>query len=133
MAKQRNPYRPGTARYAQVRGVKLKRKAAFAEANAGRAKTAEARRRSKRKASAARRALRKIEAREEFRSKLTGRERKIFDRLPIMWQDQELKVDTTFPDGVPRDYPDPFTGPHRDALWRLSYATRAGIRLRAVA
>ena len=130
MAERRNPYRPGTETYAQVRGVKLKRKAALAEANAGRAKTAEARRRSKRKA---RRAVRKIEAREEFRSKLTGPEREIFDRLPITWQDQELTVDREFPEGVPRDYPDPFTGPHRDALWRLSYATRAGIRLRAVA
>jgi hypothetical protein len=133
MTERRNPYRPGTASYARLRGVRLKRKAALAEANAARAKTPETRRRSTQRASAAKRALRKIETREGFRSKLTEPERSLFDRLPITWQDQELKVDREFPDGVPRDQPDPFTGPHRDSLWRLSYATRAGIRLRAVA
>ena len=30
------------------------------------------------------------------------------------------------------DLPDPFTGPQRESLWRLNYATRAGIRLRPV-
>jgi len=133
MAERRNPYRPGTESYARFREATLKRRAALARANADRTKTPETRRRSKQRVSAAHRAMRKIETREEFRSKLTEPERNNFDRLPIARQDQLLTVMREYPDTVPRDIPDPFTGPQRGSLWRLSYATRAGIRLRPVA
>lgn len=131
MAERRNPYRPGTASYARFRAATLKRRAALARANAERAKQPEARRSAKRQASGAQRALRKIETREEFRSKLKEAERRNFDRLPITRQDQLLTAMRAYLGSVPRDAPDPFIGPQREVLWRLSYATRAGIRLHA--
>jgi hypothetical protein len=130
---RRNPYRPGTASYAQLREATLRSRTALAQANAARSKASKTRRRLKKRASAAKRALREIETREEFRSRLTGPERSSFDRLPIRRQDQLLIVMREYPDTVPRDIPDPFIGSHRDSLWRLSYASRAGIRQRAVA
>ena len=129
---RRNPYRPGTASYARYREAALRKRAALARANAARAKTTEARRRSKQRASSAQRAIREIETREEFRSKLNERERANFDSLSIAQQDRLLTVNRAYPESVPRDIPDPFTGPKRAPLWRLNYATRAGIRLRAV-
>jgi hypothetical protein len=128
---RRNPYRPGTASYARFREATLKRRAALARATAARAKTPETRRRAKQRASAAQRELRAIEAREEFRSKLDERDRANFDRLPIARQNRLLQVTREYPESVPRDLPDPFTGPRRETLWRLNYATRAGIRLHA--
>jgi hypothetical protein len=132
MAERRNPYRPGTESYARFREATLKRRDALARANAARAKTPEARSRAKRRASGAQRALHEIETREQFRSKLKESERRNFDRLPITRQDQLLKAMRVYPDSVPRDAPDPFVGPQRETLWRLSYATRAGIRLHSV-
>jgi hypothetical protein len=35
----------------------------------------------------------------------------------------------SYPDSIPKDLPDPFVGRNREAAWRLSYSTRAGIRL----
>ena len=130
MAERRNPYRPGTANYARLRAAKLKRQAALAQANAARAKTPETRRRAKHRASDARRALRAIERRSEFRTKLNESDRGKFDHLSITQQERLMQVLREFPDRVPKDIPDPFVGPQREALWRLSYSTRAGIRLR---
>jgi hypothetical protein len=131
MAKRRNPYRPGTASYARVRKATLKRRTALAQANAARAKQPKARRREKQRASAAHRALRAIETREDFRSKLNEDDRAAFGRMPIAWQERLLKINREYPESVPKDLPDPFEGPHRNVLWRQSYATRAGIRLTA--
>jgi hypothetical protein len=133
MAKRRNPYRPGTESYARFRKTALKRKAALAQANAARAKTPEKRRREKKRATAAQRALRGIETREEFRSKLNESDRITFGRMPIAQQERLIKIQREYPESVPKDLPDPFDGPHRNALWRLSYSTRAGIRLRSAA
>jgi hypothetical protein len=129
MAKGRNPYRPGTASYARFREAAQKRKAALAEANAARAKTPKTRRRSKQRATAARRALRAIETREEFRSKLNEHDRAAFNRMSIARQERLMKIDREYPENVPKDLPDPFDGPQRNLMWRLSYSTRAGIRL----
>ena len=127
---RRNPYRPGTASYARLRQADLKRKVALAQATASRAKTPETRRRAKHRASAAQRALRAIERRSEFRTKLNESDRGKFEHLTITQQERLMKVLQEFPDRVPKDIPDPFVGPQREALWRLSYSTRAGIRLR---
>jgi hypothetical protein len=129
MAKNRNPYRPGTVSYARFREATLKRRAALARVNAARAKTPETRRRTKQRASAAQRALRAIETREEFRSKLNEGDRVAFGRMPITRQERLMRINREFPESVPKDLPDPFEGPQRDVLWRLNYATRAGIRL----
>ena len=66
-------------------------------------------------------------------SKLNEDDRAVFKRMPITRQERLLKIQREYPESVPRDLPDPFAGPQREALWRLSYSTRAGIRLRAVA
>jgi hypothetical protein len=131
MAKGRNPYRAGTASYARFRKAALKRKSALAQATTARTKTPERGRRAKQRASAAQRALRAIETREEFRSKLNEPERLAFSQMPITQQERLLKIQREFPESVPKDLPDPFEGPQRNVLWRLSYSTRAGIRLRA--
>jgi hypothetical protein len=131
MTKRRNPYRPGTASYARFRKAALKRKSALAQATAARSKTPETGRRAKRRATGAERALRAIETREEFRSKLNEADRIEFGKLQITHQELLLKIQREFPADIPKDLPDPFPGPHRSALWRLSYSTRAGIRLRA--
>jgi hypothetical protein len=129
MAKRRNPYRPGTASYARFQEAALKRRAALARANVARAKTPETRRRSKQRVSAAVRALRAVERRRGFRSKLNEGDRRVFDRLRIASQEQYIEAMRKYPDGIPKDIPDPFAGPQREPLWRLNYATRAGIRL----
>jgi hypothetical protein len=131
MARRRNPYRSGTASYARFRKAALKRKSALAQATAARAKTPETGRRAKQRAAAAQRALQAIETREEFRSKLNEPDRLSFGQMPITQQERLLKVQREYPESVPKDLPDPFVGPQRDVLWRLSYSTRAGIRLRA--
>jgi hypothetical protein len=131
MAKGRNPYRPGTTSYARFREAALKRRAVLASANAVRAKKPEARRRARKQASTAKRALRAVERRSEFRSKLNEPDRHTFDRLPIAWQEQLMTVIREYPDSVPKDLPDPFSGRQRESLWRLSYSTRAGIKLSA--
>lgn len=142
MAKGHNPYRRGTASYARFQKAILNRRVALAEANAARAKKPEARRRLRQQVSAAKRALRAIERREdsrsklnerreEFRSKLDDDHRRIFDSFPITRQDRLIQVNREYPDSVPKDIPDPFEGPQREALWRLSHATRAGIRMSA--
>ena len=131
MARRRNPYRSGTASYARFRKAALKRKSALAQATAARAKTPETGRRAKQRASAAQRALRAIETREEFRSRLSEQDRVSFSQMPITQQERLLKIQREFPESVPKDLPDPFDGPQRNVLWRLSYSTRAGIRLRA--
>jgi hypothetical protein len=131
--RRRNPYRPGSAHYAQFRKATLKRQATLDRANAARAKTPATRRRMKQRVSATQRALRAIERRDDYRSKLNERERSIFDRLPIIKQNLLLEMARVYPDSIPRDFPDPYVGPQREALWRLSYSTRAGIRLRATA
>ena len=128
---RRNPYRPGTASYARAREADLKRQVALAQARAARTRSPETRRRAKQQASAARRAIRAIETREDYRSKLNDVDRSSFDRLSITRQNLLLAVDREYPDSVPKDLPDPFVGPRREVLWRLSYSTRAGIRLRA--
>jgi hypothetical protein len=133
MAKGRNPYRPGTASYARFRKAALKRKAALAEATTTRAKTPEKRQRAKRRSTVAQRALRAIETREEFRSKLSEPDRLSFGQMPITRQERLMKIQQEYPESVPKDLPDPFVGPQRSVLWRLSYSTRAGIRLRASA
>ena len=133
MRSRRNPYRPGTASYARFREAALRRRAALAWATAARARTPETRRQAQQRASAAQRGLRAIETREEFRSELNEHDRSTFDRLSIKRQNRLLEVARVYPDSIPRDLPDPFYGPHREALWRLSYSTRAGIRLRATA
>ena len=133
MAKGRNPYRPGTASYARFREAALKRKSALARATAARAKTPETGLRAKQRASAAQRALRAIETREEFRSKLSEPDRVSFSQMPITRQERLMKIQREYPESVPQDLPDPFVGPQRSVLWRLSYSTRAGIRLRASA
>jgi hypothetical protein len=129
-APRRNPYRPGTASYALTREATLTRRAALAQATATRAKAPEARRRAKRRASDARRELRAIETREEYRSKLNERDRRVFDRLTLAQQQRLIRVVREYPGSVPKDLPDPFIGPKRETQWRLSYATRAGIRQR---
>jgi hypothetical protein len=126
----RNFYRPGTAPYARHRAATLKRRAALAGSTAARAKTSQTRQRAKQRAAAARRALRAIERREEFRAKLNEHDRAIFDHLPITRQELFLRAEQEYPDTIPKDAPDPYVGPQREALWRLSYSTRAGIRLR---
>jgi len=131
MAKGRNPYRSGTASYARFRKAALKRKSALAQVTAARAKTPETGQRAKQRAAAAQRALRAIETREEFRSKLNEPDRVSFSQMPITQQERLLKILREFPEGVPKDLPDPFEGPQRNVLWPLSYSTRAGIRLRA--
>jgi hypothetical protein len=109
----------------------LKRRAMLAQANANRAKTPEGRRRAKQQASTAQRALSEVERRSEFRSKLNERDRQTFDRLPISRQEQLMTVMREYPDTVPKDLPDPFSGRQRESLWRLSYSTRTGIKMRA--
>jgi hypothetical protein len=131
MTEARNPYRSGTASYARFRKAALKRKSALAQATAARSKRPETRRRAKQRTAAARRALRAIETREEFRSKLNESDRVSFSQMPITQQERLLKILREFPEGVPKDLPDPFEGPQRNVLWPLSYSTRAGIRLRA--
>ena len=131
MAKGRNPYRSGTASYARFRKGALRRKSALAQATAARSKTPKTGRRAKQRAAAAKRALRAIETREEFRSKLNEPERLAFSQMPITQQERLLKIQREYPESVPKDLPDPFVGPQRNVLWRLSYSTRAGIRLRA--
>jgi hypothetical protein len=133
MTKGRNPYRSGSASYARFRKATLKRKAAFAQANAARAKAPETRRRAKQRATAAQRALRAIETQEEFRSKLNEHDRVTFGRMPITRQERLIKIQREYPESAPKDLPDPFVGPQRNVLWRLNYSTRAGIRLRAPA
>jgi hypothetical protein len=133
MAERRNPYRSGTASYARYRKATLKRKAALAQATAARAKAPETGRRAKQRATAAQRALRAIETREEFRSKLSEPDRVSFSQMPITQQERLLKIQREYPESVPKDLPDPFVGPQRSVLWRLSYSTRAGIRLKASA
>ena len=130
MAERRNPYRPGTASYARFRKGSLKRKSALAQATAARAKTPETGRRAKQRATSAHRALRAIETREEFRSKLNEPDRLSFGQLPITQQERLMKIQREYPESIPKDLPDPYAGPHRNADWRLSYSTRAGIRLR---
>ena len=129
LAPRRNPYRPGTASYARLRKAILKRRAALAKATAARTKSPEARGRAKRRASATQRQIQEIETREKFRAELNDPDRSGFDRLPIKQQKRLLEVERVYPDSVPKDVPDPFVGPKREALWRLSYSTRAGIRL----
>jgi hypothetical protein len=131
MPERRNPYRPGTASYARFREATLKRRTALAQANAARAKAPEKRRRAKQRASAAQRAVRAIETREEFRSRLNEHDRVAFGQMPIAWQERLLKINREYPESVPKDLPDPFEGPQRNASWRLAYSTRAGIRLTA--
>jgi hypothetical protein len=133
MTKGRNPYRSGTASYARFREAALKRKSALARATAARAKTPETGQRAKQRASAAQRALRAIETREEFRSNLNESDRAAFGRMSITQQQRLLKIQREYPESVPQDLPDPFVGTQRNVLWRLSYSTRAGIRLRASA
>jgi hypothetical protein len=133
MTERRNPYRPGSASYARFREAALKRKSALAQATAARSKTPETSRRAKQRAAAAQRALRAIETREEFRSKLDEADRAAFGQMPITQQERLLKIQREYPESVPKDLPDPFVGPHREVQWRLSYSTRAGIRLRATA
>jgi hypothetical protein len=133
MTKRRNPYRPGTVSYARRREAILKQRAALARANAARANTPETRRRARQRVSAVRRALRAIEEREGYRSKLYEPERAVFDGLSLRGQDKLLRVLQDLPEGVPSDLPDPFAGAKRSATWRLYYATRAGIRQRALA
>jgi hypothetical protein len=130
---RRNPYRPGTASYARRREAELRRRAALARATADRARTPEARRRANQRAAAAERRLREIAARQEYRSRLRERDLQAFDSLPIGKQDQLLRILRDHPDSVPRDLPDPFTGPNRNMTWRLYYGTRAGSRQRAIA
>ena len=127
---RRNPYRPGTASYARLRQADLKRKVALAQATASRAKTPETRRHVKHRASDAQRALHAIERREELRTTLNEHDRSAFEHLTITQQERLMQVLREFPDRVPKDIPDPFVGPQREALWRLSYSTRTGIRLR---
>jgi hypothetical protein len=128
---RRNPYRPGSASYAQVREAALKRRAALARTAAARAKTPETRRRARNQTSAARRGLRAIERRTEFRSHLSENDLNSFDQLSITQQERMLEIVQVFPDYIPTDIPDPFIGPNRSSGWRLYYSTRAGIRLRA--
>jgi hypothetical protein len=133
MTKGRSPYRSGTASYARFRKGALRRKSALAQATAARSKTPETGRRAKRRATAAQRALRAIETREEFRSNLNESDRAAFGRMSITQQQRLLKIQREYPESIPKDLPDPFEGPQRNVLWRLSYSTRAGIRLRASA
>jgi hypothetical protein len=130
MTRGRNPYRSGTASYARFRKGVLRRKSALAQATAARSKTPETGRRAKQRATAAQRALRAIETREEFRSKLSEQDRVSFSQMSITQQERLLKIQREFPESIPKDLPDPFVGPQRNVLWRLSYSTRAGIRLR---
>jgi hypothetical protein len=130
---RRNPYRPGSASYAQFRETLQRRRATLASARATRAKTPETRRRAQRQAAAAARELRAIEARQEFRCNLNERDRMQFDRLSLTGQDRLRRVLWDFPEDVPSDVPDPFVGARRSETWRLCYATRAGIRQRAAA
>jgi hypothetical protein len=130
---RQNPFRPGTASHAQVREGILKRRVTLARANAARATTPETRRRMMQRASAAQRALRVIETRQEYRSRLREHERTVFNGLSLSGQDRLLRVSQDFPEGIPSELPDPFAGTKRSETWRLYYATRAGIRQRAIA
>jgi hypothetical protein len=129
---RRNPYRPGTPSYERLRRAELNRRLALAKSTAGRAIDPEKRDKSLRRAATARRGLRQIDQRAAFRSTLSPSGRAIFDRFPLKEQDRELHVRREYPNGVPRDVPDPLAGPHRDALWRIYYSSgsRAGDRLR---
>ena len=130
MPERRNPYRPGTASYARFRRAALKRKSVLAQATASRAKMPEKGRRAKQRATSAQRKLQAIETREEFRSKLNEADRLAFSQMSITRQERLLKIQREYPESIPKDLPDPYAGPHRNADWRLSYSTRAGIRLR---
>src|SRR5262245_58423232 len=132
----RNIYRPGSARYAQLRKAELERRAALARANAARAKKPEARRRTKRKAAAAERSLHQIAAREDIRSRLAGLHRERFNReLSLADQDLLVAAMRLYPDAVPSDVPDPFasTGDDRNLLYWLLYSMQAGMRARRAA
>jgi hypothetical protein len=127
---RRNPYKPGTRSHAEFREKYLRRRERLARANASRAKSLRSRKSLLRKASAARYEIRKIEKMQEFRSHLNERDRRAFDKLPLKEQREFKKISTDFPETVPQSITDPFGGsPSRQALWRLYYATRAGIRL----
>jgi hypothetical protein len=133
MARRRNPYRPGTESYARWRQAQLARRAALAQATAERAKKPEARRRAKRRVAAAKRGLREISARRDYRSALNQRDRDAFSHLSIDQQNQLLRALLEYSEAFPPDLPDPFAGRNRSVLWRLYYATRAGIRQRQAA
>src|ERR1700685_588321 len=111
MPRRRNPYRPGSPSYARLREADLKRKAALARATASRAKSPETRQSANRRVSAALRALQVVESRTEYRAKLNEHERQVFDQLTVATQQQLVEVRREYPDSVPRDLPDPFTGP----------------------
>jgi hypothetical protein len=133
----RNIYRPGSARYAQLRKAELERRATLARANAARAKKPEVRRRAKRKTAAVERALRQIATREDIRSQFAGDHRKAFNSLSLAKQDLFLAVVRLYPDGVPlpSELPDPFAGAgdDRNLLWWLLYSMQAGMRARRAA
>jgi hypothetical protein len=50
--------------------------------------------------------------------------------LPINDQEKFLNTIQKYPDGIPKDIPDPFEGVSRGVSWRLYYSTRGGIRYR---
>jgi hypothetical protein len=130
---RRNPYRRGSPAYERLRRAELNRLRALAEAAATRAKRPEARQRVQRRAASARRAIRAIDRRREFRAALSDRDRSVFNALPIKEKDRFRAVAQQYPEQVPPSAPDPFAErpTYRGSLWRLYYATRAGIRRRA--
>ena len=131
----RYSHRPGTGSYEDERRSDLNRRRALAEARAGRATKPETKQRAEKQAANALRALRQIDARSEFRDQLSEPDRAIFNALSIKAQDQFRAAVLRFPERVPPSDPDPFEGrsARRGSLWRLYYATRAGIRRRAAA
>ncbi len=98
-----------------------------------RAKRPEAKRRAQRQAAAARQGVRQIETREAFRAALSERDRSVFGALPIKQQQRFIAAVRQYPEQIAPSEPDPFSERpfYRGSLWRLYYATRAGIRRRA--
>ena|SRR5438270_7535615 len=117
--------RPGSLSYDRQKEAWLNRRRALAEATAARAKRPEARQRAKRKVAEARRELRAIEARREHREQLNERDLFEFNRYSLKEQDTLLHSLQQHPGGIPPDIPDPFTGRHRDPIWRQYYSSRA--------
>ena len=131
---RQNPYRPGTLSYERQRRAELNQRRALAEARASRATRPDTKQRAQKQAATARRGLRQIETRAEFRDQLSERDRAVFNTLPIKEQDRFRAAVQRFPEHVPPSDPDPFEGqPSRGALWRLYYASRAGLRHRRAA
>jgi hypothetical protein len=148
------PYARGTPSYERARSAYYADLRSIAERAAVHADTPDARRKFQRRAAQARRAIheapQRIEraeeraairdpigfATEKFRQSVNYRQRRAFNKLPSDKQRQFIAARLQYPDGIPRDIPDPFADKfeqrtyYRGQLWNSYYASRAAIRQR---